>query len=82
MLQSYLEGVNKIIKEIQGQRVDQRMKERPPRDCLTWGSILNADNKPRHYCRSQELLADRSLIKLSPERLYQILSNTDADTHS
>jgi hypothetical protein len=23
----------------------------------------------RHYCRCQEVLADRSLIKLSPERL-------------
>jgi hypothetical protein len=30
----------------------------------------------RHYCGGQEVLADRSLIQLSPERLCQILTNT------
>ena len=30
------------LKEIQGQRMEQRLKERPSRDCLTWGSILYA----------------------------------------
>jgi hypothetical protein len=38
--------------------------------------------QPRHYCRCQEVLADRSLIQLSPERLCQILTNTDADAGS
>jgi hypothetical protein len=28
----------------------------------TWGSIPYTDTKPRHYCRCQEVLADRSLI--------------------
>jgi hypothetical protein len=30
----------------------------------------------------QEVLADRSLIHLSPERLCQSLTNTEADAHS
>jgi hypothetical protein len=51
-------------------------------DCPTWGSILHADTKPRHYCKYQEVLADWSLIKLSPERLCQILTNTDSDALS
>jgi hypothetical protein len=29
-----------------------------------------------------KVLADRSLIQLSPERLYQILTNTDMEAHS
>ena len=66
------------LKEIQGQRVEQRLKERPSRDCPTWGSIPHADTKPRHYCRCQEVLAHSSLIQLPPKRLYQILTNTDA----
>jgi hypothetical protein len=70
------------LKEIQEQRVEQRLKERPSRDCPTWGSIPHADTKLRHYCRFQEMLADRSLIQLSPERLCQILTNTDVDAHS
>ena len=37
------------LKAIQGQRVEQRLKERPSRDCPTWGSIPHADTKPRHY---------------------------------
>jgi hypothetical protein len=49
-------------KEMQGQRVDQRLKERLFRDCPTWGSIPYADIKPRHYCWCQEVLADRSLV--------------------
>jgi hypothetical protein len=30
------------LKEIQGQRVEQILKEKPSRDCPTWGSILYA----------------------------------------
>jgi hypothetical protein len=37
-------------KEMQGQRMEQRLKERPSRDCPTWGYIPSADTKPRHYC--------------------------------
>jgi hypothetical protein len=36
------------LKEIQRQRVEQRLKKRPSRDCPTWGSIPHADTKPRH----------------------------------
>jgi hypothetical protein len=57
------------LKKRKGQRVEQRLKERPPRDCPTWGLIPHADTKLRHYCWCQEVLADRSLIQLSPERL-------------
>jgi hypothetical protein len=63
-----------FLKKKQGQRVEQRLKERPSRDCPTWGSIPHADTKPRHYCGCQEVLADRNLIQLSPERLCQILT--------
>jgi hypothetical protein len=38
------------LKEIQGQRVEQRLKERPSRNCPTWESIPYANTKPRHYC--------------------------------
>jgi hypothetical protein len=36
----------------------------------------------RHYCGCHQELADRNVIKLSPERLCQCLSNTEVDTHS
>jgi hypothetical protein len=32
--------------EMQGQRIEQRLKERASRDCPTWGSIPQADTKP------------------------------------
>ena len=38
--------------------------------------------KHRHYCGCQEVLDDRSLIWLSPERLCQRLINIDADACS
>jgi len=50
------------LEEMQGQRMEQRQKERPPRDCPTWGSIPHTNTKPRHYSGCQEVLADRSLI--------------------
>ena len=37
--------------------------------------------KPRHYCGCQEVLADRSLRWLSPERFCQSLTNTE-EAHS
>ena len=55
------------------------MKEMPSRDYPTCASIPHADTKPRYYCWCQEKLADRSLIQLSPVRLCQSLTNTDAD---
>jgi hypothetical protein len=58
---------------------DQKLKKRPSRDCPTWGFIPYTVTKPRHYCGCQEVLADRSLIWLSPERPCQSLINTDAD---
>jgi hypothetical protein len=38
------------------------MKERPFRDCPTWGSIPYTTTKPREYCGCQQVLAERSLI--------------------
>jgi hypothetical protein len=62
MLQSFLEEGTKYSKEeIQRQNVEQRLKERPSRDCPTWGSIPYTDTKPRHYCGCQEVCADKSL---------------------
>jgi hypothetical protein len=59
--------------------VEQRLKERPSRGCPTWGSILYIVTKPGCYCGFQEVLADWSLIWLSPERLCQNLTNIEAD---
>jgi hypothetical protein len=70
------------LKEIQRQRMEKGLKERIYRDCPTWGSIPHADTKPRHYCGCLEELADRSLVQLSPERLCQILTNTNAEAYS
>jgi hypothetical protein len=83
MLQSSLEGERKYSREEIGrQNVEQRLKEKPSRGCPTWGPIPYTDTKPKHYCGCQEVLADRSLIQLSPERLCQCLTNTEADSHS
>jgi hypothetical protein len=68
--------------QIWRQSVEQRLKERPSRDCPTWASIPYRVTKPRHYCGCQQELADRSLIKLSPERLCQYPTNTKVDAHS
>jgi hypothetical protein len=40
-----------FLKEIQGQRVEQRLKERPPRDFATLLSIPYIDTKPRQNFR-------------------------------
>jgi hypothetical protein len=68
--------------EIWRQSVEQRLKKRPSRDCPTWGFIPYIATKPGCYCGCQEVLADRSLIWLSPERLYQSLTNTEEEAHS
>jgi hypothetical protein len=82
MLQSFLEEGPKLLrKEILRLSVEQRLKERSSRNCPTWTFILYTDTKSRQYCRCQ-LLADRSLILLSPERLCQSLTNTEADACS
>ena len=38
--------------------------------------------KLRYSCGFQQELADRNLLYLSPEKLYQYLTNTDVDAHS
>jgi hypothetical protein len=49
------------LKEMmQGQEVEQRLREGLSRDCPTWGSIPFAIIKPRHLL-IQEFLADRNL---------------------
>ena len=51
------------------------LKPAPPGE-----SIPYTVNKPRLYYGCQPVLAERTcLIKLSPERLYQNLTNTEAD---
>jgi hypothetical protein len=62
--------------------VEQRLKERPSRDCPTWGFIPYTVTKTRQYCGCQEVHAERSLIWLSPERLCQSLTNTEMDAHT
>jgi hypothetical protein len=69
MLHSFLEGGTKYSWEkIRRQRIEQRQKERPFRDGSTWGYITYTVTKPKYYCGCQEVLADRSLIWLSPEK--------------
>ena len=80
---SFLEGGTKYPwEELQRQSVEQRLKERTSRDCPTWGSIPYTVTKLKHYCGFQKVLPDRSLIKLSPERLCQCLTNTEMDALS
>jgi hypothetical protein len=63
---SFLEGGTKYPREkIQRQSVEQRLKERPSRNCPTWGSIPYTVTKPRHYCGCQQVLAGRSLVYLA-----------------
>jgi hypothetical protein len=55
-------GTKHSLEEIWRQSVEQILKERPSRDCPTWGSIPCTDSKPRYYCVCQEVLSDKSLI--------------------
>jgi hypothetical protein len=64
------------------QSVEQRLKERPSRDCPTWGCIPYTVAKPGFYCGCWEVLADGSLIWLSTERFIRGLTNTEADAVS
>jgi hypothetical protein len=59
-----MEGVTETkcaTAETEGKTI-QRLKERPSRDCPTWGSIPYTVTTPRHYCGCQQVHADRSLI--------------------
>jgi hypothetical protein len=40
------------------------------------------NHQTRHYFKYQQELADRSLISLSTERLFQCLTNIEVDAHS
>jgi hypothetical protein len=44
-----------------GTKMEQRLKERPSRDCPTLPSIPSTDTKPRHYFCCQDVIADRNL---------------------
>jgi hypothetical protein len=44
--------------EIWTQNVEQRLKERPSRDCPAWGSIPYTVTQPRSYCGFQEMLSE------------------------
>ena len=54
--------------------MEQRLNERPSRDFPTLESIHG------HYYGCQEVLGDRNLVQLSPERLFQNLTYTEVDT--
>jgi hypothetical protein len=78
-----LRRVNKILSEGNMEtKCGARLKERPFRDCPIWGSSPYTVTKHRCYCGYQQVLADRSLIWLSPESLCQSLTNTEADALS
>jgi hypothetical protein len=62
--------------------VEQRLKERPFRDCPTWGFIPYTVTKPRYYCGCQKVQPERILIRLSPERPCQSFTNTESDACS
>ena len=53
---------NKILEETWRQSMEQRLKEGSSGDCPTWESIPHTDTKCRHYCRCQDMHADRNLI--------------------
>jgi hypothetical protein len=62
--------------EIWKQSMEQRLKERPSRDCSIWGSIPYTTTKAIVDARKC-LLIEVCLIRLSPKRLYQNLTNTE-----
>jgi hypothetical protein len=75
-----LEGGRKYSwEQIKRKSVDQRLKERLSRECPICVSILYSFTKPRYCCGGQEMHAGSSLIKLSPEELYQCLRNTEVE---
>jgi hypothetical protein len=47
------------------QSVEQKLKERPSRDCPTCRSIPYSVTKPRHNCGCQQVLDDRSLYDIA-----------------
>jgi hypothetical protein len=70
MLQYFLEGGTKYSQdEMLRRSVEQRLKERPSRDCPTWRSMPYTVTKPRQYFVYQEAPIDWSLIYLSPKSL-------------
>jgi hypothetical protein len=83
MLQCFLEGRTKYSQEeIWRQSVQQKLKERPSGGFRMWGSMPYTATTPGHYCGCQEVLADRSLIWLSPERPCQSPTNTEEEVHN
>ena len=48
--------------------VEQKLKEKPSRDCPNWGSIPYTLTKHRHYCGCQKMPAERSLIQVLSEK--------------
>ena len=62
ILQSFLEGGTKYPwEELQSQSSEQRLNERPFRDCPAWASIPYTITKPRRYCGCQQVLAGRRM---------------------
>ena len=74
LISKFLTQKYSSLEKIQGQKMEQRLKEKPFTDHPTIGSILSADTKLRHYCRWQEVLADRIRVRLSSERHCQHLT--------
>jgi hypothetical protein len=58
-----LKGVTKFSwQQTWRQSMEQRLKERPSRDCPTWGSIPYIVAKRRYYCGFQDVHTDMSLM--------------------
>jgi hypothetical protein len=73
---------NKILKEGNMEtNCGAETEGKSSRDCLTWGSTPYTVTKTIHYCGCQVMLGDRRLIWLSPEKLCQSLTNTEAGAH-
>jgi hypothetical protein len=62
--------------------MEQRLKERQSRNCPNLDSIPCTGTTLQHYSWCHVVLADRSLAWWYSERLYQHLTETDADIHS
>lgn len=63
MLPFFFEGGTKYSQEeIWGHNVEHSLRQKPSRDCTTWGSIPYFVTKSRHYCIFQQVCADKSLM--------------------
>jgi hypothetical protein len=65
LISKFLTQKGSWLKEIWGQSVEQRLKERPSRDCPTWGSITYTNPNPDSIADAKKCLLTGPVIAVS-----------------